>query len=154
MPSDAGCIRLGGLSCRALNRTINVLPTIIKFGLDSQDSICSANPISEKLELSVKFCIVLYVGMCLTLCNTCFGLINVVPDQVLTWIGGSMSSRIGTDMDDKTKAHHGQAVAQASSHASRVFGRDKSVAGGGGKGMGALPSRNNSSTSIDKGSER
>ncbi|CCD28601.1 hypothetical protein CAGGBEG34_1020004 [Candidatus Glomeribacter gigasporarum BEG34] len=76
----------------------------------------------------------LYVGMCLTLCNTCFGLINVVPDQVLTWIGGSMSSRIGTDMDDKTKAHHGQAVSHAGSHASRVFGKDRGSAGNGSGG--------------------
>ncbi|WP_320408612.1 DotA/TraY family protein [Candidatus Glomeribacter gigasporarum] len=91
--------------------------------------------------VSILCFIVLYVGMCLTLCNTCFGLINVVPDQVLTWIGGSMSSRIGTDMDDKTKAHHGQAVSLARAHASPM----QRV--GGGKGT-AVPA-SHSSASID-----
>lgn len=61
--------------------------------------------------------IVLYVGMCQMLCNTCFGLINVVPDQVFAWIGGQMANRVGADMDDKTKAHYGQGVSQGSSSA-------------------------------------
>jgi conjugal transfer/type IV secretion protein DotA/TraY len=46
---------------------------------------------------------VLYVGMCQTLCNACFGLINVVPDQVFSWIGGQMASRVGADMADTSK---------------------------------------------------
>lgn len=73
--------------------------------------------------------IVLYVGMCQMLCNTCFGLINVVPDQVFAWIGGQMANRVGAELEDKTKAHYGQGVSQGSSNAKGLassLGRDGS----------------------------
>ncbi len=84
--------------------------------------------------------IVLYVGMCQMLCNTCFGLINVVPDQVFAWIGGQMANRVGADMDDKTKAHYGQGVSQGSSSARGLassLGRDGS---GSTDGTSSVPS--------------
>lgn len=56
--------------------------------------------------------IVIYVGMCQTLCNACFGLINVVPDQVFSWIGGQMAGRVGSDMDREAKGHFGSSSGQ------------------------------------------
>lgn len=44
--------------------------------------------------------IVLYVGMCQTLCNTTFGLIQIVPDQVFSWIGAQMAARM-PELEDR-----------------------------------------------------
>jgi conjugal transfer/type IV secretion protein DotA/TraY len=62
--------------------------------------------------------IVLYVGMCQTLCNSMFSLIHIIPDQVFSWIGGQMAARAGQDMHDKTHGvfvggvSHGRSAAQ------------------------------------------
>lgn len=39
--------------------------------------------------------VVLYVGMCQTLCNSAFSLIHVIPDNVFSWIGAQMARSNG-----------------------------------------------------------
>jgi hypothetical protein len=76
--------------------------------------------------------IVLYVGMCQTLCNACFGLINVVPDQVFSWIGGSMAGRVGGDVERESKGHFGASTGQGKSAAgsiSATLGKDMAARG-------------------------
>ena len=36
--------------------------------------------------------IVLYVGMCQTLCNSAFSLVHTLPDNLFSWIGGQLAS--------------------------------------------------------------
>ncbi|WP_206956346.1 DotA/TraY family protein [Trinickia acidisoli] len=36
--------------------------------------------------------VVLYVGMCQTLCNSAFSLVHVLPDNLFSWIGAQMAS--------------------------------------------------------------
>jgi len=42
--------------------------------------------------ISIIAFIVLYVGLCQTLCNSVFSLIHVIPDQAFAWIGGQMAA--------------------------------------------------------------
>ncbi|WP_255504105.1 DotA/TraY family protein [Caballeronia sp. EK] len=86
--------------------------------------------------------IVLYVGMCQTLCNACFGLINVVPDQVFSWIGGSMAGRVGSDVERDSKGHFGASTGQGKNAASSMTASmvkpngDAGRVGGAGAGAG------------------
>jgi conjugal transfer/type IV secretion protein DotA/TraY len=52
--------------------------------------------------VSILAYIVLYVGMCQTLCSSLFSLIHVIPDQAFAWVGGQIAARVGGDMHDKT----------------------------------------------------
>lgn len=61
--------------------------------------------------------IVLYVGMCQTLVQGTFSLIHVVPDQVFSWIGGQISTRVGQDMHERSHQHYGAGVGQGSNSA-------------------------------------
>ncbi len=66
--------------------------------------------------------IALYVGMCQTLCNSTFGLIHIVPDQVFSWVGGQMASRM-PELED---------------HVNRLFGAG--IGHGGNIGRSQVPS--------------
>jgi len=55
--------------------------------------------------------IVLYVGMCQTLCNSTFSLIHIVPDQVFSWVGGQMASRM-PELEDRVNRLFGAGVGQ------------------------------------------
>lgn len=44
-----------------------------------------------------------YASICLHLVHTCFNLIFIIPDQVISWIGGHASSALGRDAQEKTK---------------------------------------------------
>ena len=56
--------------------------------------------------------IVLYVGMCQTLCNSTFSLIHIVPDQVFSWVGGQMASRM-PELEDRVNRLFGGGLGQA-----------------------------------------
>jgi conjugal transfer/type IV secretion protein DotA/TraY len=45
--------------------------------------------------------LVLYCGTAIAIVGSSFSLINVVPDQVINWVGGHMSQSLGRDMSDK-----------------------------------------------------
>jgi conjugal transfer/type IV secretion protein DotA/TraY len=64
--------------------------------------------------------IVLYVGMCQTLCNSLFNLIHIIPDQAFSWLGGQMEARAGRDLNDKSKEHFGAGVRHGSQAASSI----------------------------------
>ncbi|MDR6384015.1 DotA/TraY family protein [Paraburkholderia caribensis] len=70
--------------------------------------------------------IVLYVGMCQTLCNSTFSLIHIVPDQVFSWVGGQMASRM-PELEDRVNRLFGAGVDQgggtARSQVPSVLGR-------------------------------
>jgi hypothetical protein len=53
--------------------------------------------------------IVLYVGMCQTLCNSTFSLIHIVPDQVFSWVGGQMASRM-PELEDRVNRLFGSGI--------------------------------------------
>lgn len=44
-------------------------------------------------------CIWVFVSLMETLIHTCMSIVNVVPGQVITWIGGTFGSNVGTDLD-------------------------------------------------------
>ncbi|WP_409373060.1 DotA/TraY family protein [Paraburkholderia hospita] len=71
--------------------------------------------------------IVLYVGMCQTLCNTTFSLIHIVPDQVFSWVGGQMASRM-PELEDRVNRLFGTGVGHGGSNAR---GLGTSLGGGG-----------------------
>lgn len=58
--------------------------------------------------------IALYVGMCQTLCNSTFSLIHIVPDQVFSWVGGQMASRM-PELEDRVNRLFGAGVGHAGS---------------------------------------
>ncbi|MGF6755258.1 DotA/TraY family protein [Paraburkholderia sp. GAS42] len=60
--------------------------------------------------VSILAFIVLYVGMCQTLCSSLFSMIHVIPDQMFSWIGGQIAGRVGSDMHDKSHGVLGGAV--------------------------------------------
>ncbi|MBA5690547.1 DotA/TraY family protein [Rugamonas apoptosis] len=45
----------------------------------------------------------IYFSMCVNLVHSCFGLIFIVPDQVINWVGGQISSRIGRDDNESVR---------------------------------------------------
>jgi len=47
--------------------------------------------------------IVIFVTLSLTLVNMAFSLINVIPDQVINWVGGQAASHLGRDMESNAK---------------------------------------------------
>ncbi|WP_321922970.1 DotA/TraY family protein [Paraburkholderia guartelaensis] len=73
--------------------------------------------------------IVLYVGMCQTLCNSTFSLIHLVPDQVFSWVGGQMASRM-PELEDRVNRLFGGGVGQggntARGHVPSVLARGDS----------------------------
>lgn len=71
--------------------------------------------------------IVLYVGMCQTLCNSTFSLIHIVPDQVFSWVGGQMASRM-PELEDRVNRLFGTGVGHGGSNAR---GLGTSLGGGG-----------------------
>jgi conjugal transfer/type IV secretion protein DotA/TraY len=79
--------------------------------------------------------IVLYVGMCQTLCNSTFSLIHIVPDQVFSWVGGQMASRM-PELEDRVNRLFGTGVGHGGGNA-RGLGTSL---GGGGPGTPAGPS--------------
>lgn len=70
--------------------------------------------------------VVLYVSMCQTLCNSTFSLIHIVPDQVFSWVGGQMASRM-PELEDRVNRLFGGGVGQggntARGHVPSVLGR-------------------------------
>jgi predicted aminopeptidase len=48
----------------------------------------------------------------LTLIHGCFNLIHIIPDQVISWVGGQVVGTIGKDTDDRAKSHFLAGVAQ------------------------------------------
>lgn len=69
----------------------------------------------------------LFIGLSLTLVHSSFNLINVLPDQVFSWIGGNMSNNFGRDMDDKSKNVFVGGVGQGRGAAERGIGGRKSA---------------------------
>ncbi len=45
-----------------------------------------------------------YFMMCLNLVHTCFNLIFIVPDNVISWIGGNSPTTLGRDTNDQIKS--------------------------------------------------
>jgi conjugal transfer/type IV secretion protein DotA/TraY len=45
-----------------------------------------------------------YFTICLTLVHSCFGLVLIVPDQVINWVGGAISSRLGRDTNESVNS--------------------------------------------------
>lgn len=56
--------------------------------------------------------IFVFVSLVLTLIHGCFNLIHIIPDQVISWIGGQVVGTIGKDTDDRAKSHFLAGVAQ------------------------------------------
>jgi len=48
----------------------------------------------------------LYIYFCIgvTLIHRCFGLVFIVPDQVINWVGGAVSSHLGRDTNDSVNS--------------------------------------------------
>lgn len=46
----------------------------------------------------------IYFTICLTLVHSCFGLVLIVPDQVINWVGGAISSRLGRDTNESVNS--------------------------------------------------
>lgn len=49
--------------------------------------------------MMVIACIWVFVSLMESLIHTCMSLVNVVPGQVITWIGGTFGSNVGNDLD-------------------------------------------------------
>ncbi|MFP3276726.1 MAG: DotA/TraY family protein [Paraburkholderia sp.] len=60
--------------------------------------------------------IVLYVGMCQTLCNSAFSLIHVIPDNVFSWIGAQMAAP-NSGFEEGVKRNFDSSVGQSSGNA-------------------------------------
>lgn len=57
-----------------------------------------------------------FVSLVLTLIHGCFNLIHIIPDQVISWVGGQVVGTIGKDTDDRAKGHFLAGVAQIRSN--------------------------------------
>jgi conjugal transfer/type IV secretion protein DotA/TraY len=53
-----------------------------------------------------------FVSLVLTLIHGCFNLIHIIPDQVISWVGGHVSGTMGKDTDDRAKGHFAAGVVQ------------------------------------------
>ncbi len=51
-----------------------------------------------------------YVLTCLSIVNTCFAAIHVVPDNALGWLGGQMSNSFGRGTEDYVNSKTGGAI--------------------------------------------
>jgi conjugal transfer/type IV secretion protein DotA/TraY len=67
--------------------------------------------------------ITLYVSMCLSLVHGSFSLIHVIPDQVFSWLGGSMAGAAGKDFHDKGKEGLGAGMRHGQGAATGALGR-------------------------------
>ncbi|HDT2136636.1 DotA/TraY family protein [Enterobacter ludwigii] len=47
--------------------------------------------------------LLIYCSFAISLCYSSFGLINVVPDQVINWVGGHMANTAGRESHDRTQ---------------------------------------------------
>ena len=61
-----------------------------------------------------------YCGIFLTMVQTCFNLIFIVPDQVINWVGGHAAPRLGQDYDDKSRAVYAGGVHKVENAISRL----------------------------------
>ena len=62
--------------------------------------------------------LVLYVGMCQTLCNSAFSLVHTLPDNLFSWIGGQLASArtgFGEGVKQGFESHTNQASADGHS---------------------------------------
>lgn len=50
---------------------------------------------------SIAMFLVVYTVLCWTLIQSCFNLIHVITDQVLSFVGGQIASKLGQDTEDK-----------------------------------------------------
>jgi conjugal transfer/type IV secretion protein DotA/TraY len=82
--------------------------------------------------------LVLYCGLCITLVNTSFSLINIVPDQVISWVGGHASSHLGRELSDKS----GQQISVLAGKSETVINNSK-MSGGPAKQPSSDPSPKN-----------
>ena len=91
-----------------------VLGTLLNtmFGVAMQNAQYSS---STGIVMMIGF-IVLYVGMCQTLCNSAFSLIHVIPDNVFSWIGGQMAAS-NSGFEDGVKRSFDSGMNQGSSDA-------------------------------------
>jgi conjugal transfer/type IV secretion protein DotA/TraY len=53
--------------------------------------------------LSMAVILVIYFSICLTLIHSCFGLILIVPDQVINWVGGTAAATPGRESGDAVR---------------------------------------------------
>ncbi|WP_144153306.1 DotA/TraY family protein [Paraburkholderia sp. BCC1885] len=98
---------LAGTSVVVLGTLLNTM-----FGVAMQNAQYSS---SAGIVMMIGF-IVLYVGMCQTLCNSAFSLIHVIPDNVFSWIGGQMAAA-NTGFEDGVKRSFDSGMNQGSSDA-------------------------------------
>ena len=80
--------------------------------------------------MSIIAYIVLYVGMCQTLCQAMFGLIHHIPNSVFSWLGAAIQNSFGQEMHDKSHTVLAGGVRTTGAHAERVVsgGRQKNTA--------------------------
>lgn len=53
--------------------------------------------------LSMVVILIIYFSICLTLIHSCFGLILIVPDQVINWVGGTAAATPGRESGDAVR---------------------------------------------------
>lgn len=75
--------------------------------------------------VSIIAYIVLYVGMCQTLCQAMFGLIHHIPNIMGPWLGTSMHNQFGHEMHDKGHTVLAGASNTSSQHVQRGIGGGK-----------------------------
>jgi conjugal transfer/type IV secretion protein DotA/TraY len=51
-----------------------------------------------------------FISLVLTLIHGCFNLVHIVPDQVISWVGGQIQGQIGKDTDQSSKGHFAAGV--------------------------------------------
>ncbi|MEQ1966194.1 DotA/TraY family protein [Xenorhabdus nematophila] len=86
--------------------------------------------------------LILYCSAAITLVNLSFCLIHVVPDQVINWVGGHISSTLGRDMD--SKANHSTNV---------LANKSESVIGSGSSRSTVPRANNNEKNTINSSTE-
>lgn len=101
---------------------VNVFGTL----LNSMFSTAMANAQYESVTgiVSIIAYIVLYVGMCQSLCQVLFGMVTHLPNVVFAWAGEAISSHLGDGVHDKSHAMIGAAVGHGRS-AATPLARDK-----------------------------
>jgi conjugal transfer/type IV secretion protein DotA/TraY len=112
---------------------------IVVFGmlLNSMFSVAMANAQFASVTglVSIIAYIVLYVGMCQTLCQGIFGLITHIPNSVFTWVGTAMHAQLGDNTHDKSHTFVGGVMNKGGQGMTQGFGPKKEPAPTGGSGI-------------------
>jgi conjugal transfer/type IV secretion protein DotA/TraY len=112
---------------------------VVGFGtlLNSMFSIAMANAQFASVTglVSIIAYIVLYVGLCQTLCQGIFGLITHIPNSVFTWVGTAMHAQLGDATHDKNHTFVGGVMQKGGQGLTQGFGPKKKPAPTGGSGI-------------------